>query len=341
MSNGVNEYRTIDISTATIVKVFAVIVALLFLYAVREIVEILVFAIIIAAGVNAPVSWLQRRGLPRTAGVVLVYLVFFALLGFVVYLVVPPLAEEVQALAARFPAALEKGFGNLAPVSGQQLENLLKLFGERLAQTSQGVLAATSRVVGGVASALITLVLSIYLAVRERGIEEFLRLITPASQEAYVISLWGRVHRKLGLWIQGQLLLGLIVGLLTYVGLYLLGVPYTLTLAILMGILELVPIVGPILGAIPGILVAFFISPFLAVATAALYVFVQQLENHLLVPLVTKKIVGVNPIVVILALLVGAKLGGIPGMILAVPLAAALAEYFEDVTSRRKAPSHD
>ncbi|MBI2624708.1 AI-2E family transporter [Candidatus Parcubacteria bacterium] len=331
-----NEYRTIDISTATIIKVFAVIVALWFLYAVREIVEILIFAIIIAAGVNAPVSWLQRLKLPRPIGVLLIYVAFLAFLGFVVYLVVPPLAAELQGLAAEFPSYLQGAFGQFLPVNGANLQQVLQLAGERLGSATQGLLATTSRILGGVASAIIVLVLSVYLALRERGIEEFLRLITPTRSEEYIIDLWHRVEHRLGRWVQGQLLLGLIVGLLTYVGLALLQVPYALTLAILMGIFELVPYVGPILGAIPAVIVAFFQSPVLALATAVLYTVIQQIENHVLVPLLTKKIVGLNPVIVILALLVGAKLGGIVGMLLAVPVTAALSEYFEDVTSRKK-----
>lgn len=336
MSNGVNELRTIEISTATILKIFAVIVALAFLYAVREIVIILLFAVIIASGVNAPVAWFQRRGLPRTVGVLIVYLAFFAFLGTVIYFAIPPLVSEVRDFAQAFPAYLRELLGSFTDFTGKTLEDSLKLLGDRLGGAAQGVFATTSRVVGGVASAIIIFVLSIYLSVRERGIEEFLRLVTPQRHEEYVIDLWGRAQGKMGRWLQGQLLLGLIVGLLTYVGLLFLGLPYRLTLSVLMGILELVPIVGPILGAIPAIIVAFFISPFLALATAALYTFIQQLENHLLVPLVTKKIVGLNPVIVILALLVGAKLGGITGMILAVPVTAALAEYFEDVTSRKR-----
>lgn len=337
-----NEFRTIDISTATILKILAAVVAIVFLYAVREIVMILLFAIVIASGVNAPVAWLQRRGLPRTVGVLIVYLAFFAFLGTVLYFAVPPFVTEVHQFAQAFPAYLRELFGSFTGFTGQTLEGALKLLGERLGGATQGVFATTSRVVGGVASTIIILVLSIYLSVRERGIEEFLRLVTPERHEEYVIRLWARAQHKMGRWLQGQLLLGLIVGLMIYIGLFFLGLPYRLTLAVLMGVFELVPIVGPILGAIPAVIIAFFVSPFLAVGTVVLYTLVQQFENHVLVPIVTNRIVGLNPVIVILALLVGAKLGGIPGMVLSVPLAAALAEYFGDVTRHRKpAPAFD
>ena len=154
-----NELRTIEISTATILKVFAVIVALAFLYAVREIVIILLFAVIIASGVNTPVAWFQRRGLPRTVGVLVVYLVFFSFLGAVIYFAVPPFVAEVREFAQAFPAYLRELLGSFTDFTGQTLEGSLKLLGDRLGGAAQGIFATTSRVVGGVASAIIIFVL--------------------------------------------------------------------------------------------------------------------------------------------------------------------------------------
>ncbi len=131
--------------------------------------------------------------------------------------------------------------------------------------------------------------------------------------------------------MQGQLFLGVIVGVLVYIGLSLLGIRFALLLAIIAGILELVPYIGPVLSAIPAVILAFFQAPILALWILILYIVVQQLENYLLVPVIMKKVVGLNPVVVIIALLIGGKLLGILGIILAVPAAAVLAEFFKDI----------
>jgi len=136
----------------------------------------------------------------------------------------------------------------------------------------------------------------------------------------------------MGRWFQGQLLLGVIVGVLVYLGLWILNVRFALLLAIIAGVLELVPYIGPVLAAIPGVILALFQGPFLlAVWVLLLYIVVQQLENYLIVPLVMKKAVGLNPVVVIIALLIGGKLAGVIGILLAVPAAAVLAEFFRDI----------
>ena len=147
-----------------------------------------------------------------------------------------------------------------------------------------------------------------------------------------VMTIWLKVEERLGAWVRGQVTLAFTIGLSTFFGLTLLGIPYTFPLAILAGLLEIVPIIGPIIAAIPAILVAFTISPLLALATAALYFIIQQVEANLVVPLVMRKAVGLPPLVTIIGLMIGGKLGGIGGAILAIPIFVTLEtiikEYF-------------
>ena len=160
-------------------------------------------------------------------------------------------------------------------------------------------------------------------------------IILPAKE--YIIDLWARVQRKLGRWLQGQIVLGLIVGILVYLGLSILGVPYALFLAILAGILELIPIAGPLIALVPAAALAFVHSPLLGLLTVFLYGAIQQVENHILVPKVIQRVVGLNPVIVILALLVGGNLAGVVGIILAVPVTTVVVEIFRDVVGKRKA----
>ncbi len=145
-----------------------------------------------------------------------------------------------------------------------------------------------------------------------------------------------KMSKKMGEWLRGQLILGLIVALAVYVGLTFLGVKYALVLALMAGVLEVIPYVGPIISLVPALFIGFAQSPVIGVLVVVLYVVIQQVENHILVPKVMQKVTGLNPIISILALLVGLKAGGLAGAILAIPLAmmgvVILEDLFRDVT---------
>jgi predicted PurR-regulated permease PerM len=175
-------------------------------------------------------------------------------------------------------------------------------------------------------------VMSFYLAVEEDGVGKFLKIITPLKHEKYVISLWKRSQKKIGLWMQGQLILAVIIGMLVYLGLMLLGVKNALLLAFLAASFEIIPLFGPILASIPAITISFVDGGFTsALIVAGFYIIVHQFENQLIYPLVVKKVVGVSPIVSILALVAGWQLAGFLGLILSVPIASVMIEFFEDL----------
>ena len=167
---------------------------------------------------------------------------------------------------------------------------------------------------------------------QEGGVEKFLKIITPIKNEAYIIDLWKRSQKKIGYWMQGQLLLGIVVGVLVYLGLVILGVQNALILAVLAGVLEIIPLFGPVIAAIPAILFG-YMGGGLTTATLVLglFIIIQQFENHLIYPLVVKKVIGISPIIVILCLIIGAKLAGFLGILLSVPITSALMEYIGDV----------
>ena len=185
------------------------------------------------------------------------------------------------------------------------------------------------------------LIISFYLAVMKRGIETFIKSVVPSKQEAYVMDLWKRSERKVGRWLQGQLLLALIVGLAVYIGLSLMGIKFALILGMLTMALEIVPMVGPVLAAIPAVFLAFLQDPGLGLWVIVFYVAVQQLENHILVPIVLGKTTGLNPVVVIMALLIGNQIAGIAGMILSVPIATVIVEMLEDLAKQKEEDRHN
>lgn len=351
--------QLIDISFGTIVRVILIVAAFVFLWFIRDIILILVLSIVIASAVDPVVSWLKARGLPRVFGVLGIYVIAVLVFAALVYLIVPPLVGELQALAERFPGLLEQLFmqlqdsqilssqnvifegvgGYLGAVTEGLSHSLPQALDETLTSGLGSFMAGIFVIVGGVFSTILVIIISFYLAVRERGIEGFLRSVTPLQHEAYVIGLWRRTQHKMGRWVQGQLILAVIVGVLMYIGLRFIGVPFAMVLALLGGLLELVPLVGPILAAVPAVIIAFFQGPVIGLLTTALYLLIHPLENHVLVPQIMRKTLGLSPVIIILAFLVGARLGGIVGMLLALPVAAALNELFNDLTERNKRPA--
>jgi predicted PurR-regulated permease PerM len=179
-------------------------------------------------------------------------------------------------------------------------------------------------------------ILSFYLAVEEDGVGKFLKAITPLKHEKYVVALWQRSQRKIGLWMQGQLVLAIIIGMLVYLGLSIINVPNALLLASLAAAFEIIPLFGPILASIPAIMISFVSGGFsLALMVIGLYVIVHQFENQLIYPLVVKKVVGVSPIVSIIALAAGWQLAGFVGLVLSVPIAAVIIEFVDDLEKNK------
>ena len=244
---------------------------------------------------------------------------------------------ESKEIAEKISASLEMT-GQEDNVAGNKinkkagLSDLITGFQNVLSHFSSGFVNTVSAIFGGVLSFVLIVVLSFYLAVQEDGVVNFLKVITPLKSEKYVISLWKRSQQKIGYWMQGQILLGVIVGVLIYLGLTILGVKNAILLSVFAAFFEIIPLFGPVIAAIPAVLLSFADGGLTAgLLVVGLYLIIQQFENHLIYPLVVKKVVGVSPILVILALVIGYKLAGFLGVLLSVPIAATITEYFRDV----------
>jgi len=334
MANG--SIQTINISTSTIFRVIIILLGFIFLYLIRDILLLVFIAIVIAAAINGPVSWLQTRRVPRLLGVIFVYLFLLLVLALMTTLIFPPLAEQIKQLATYFPDFLSKSGIGLRQwwfdySAGANFQDILGQLSEKITQATRGVFSTIIDLFGGIFSAFVVLVISFYLTLQEKGIKKFLVSLTPSEHQYYLSDLIERIQVKIGSWLRAQVLLMAIIGLLTFLGLYFLGIKYALTLGLLAGLLEIIPYLGPILAAIPAVILGFFQSPWLALLVAVLYIVIQQLENYIIVPQVMKRSVGLNPIVIIIVMLIGAKLAGILGIILSVPLTASLAEFFRSL----------
>jgi|SRR3989338_2452787 len=345
-----DNHTHVHVSTSTILKGILLVLFFIFLYVLKDVIIIFMFAVIIAAAITPFANWLDSKGFPRMFGVLGLYLVIFGLVVFVLSLVVPYIADEVSQLSVTLPKIVERVSTSLEDVQRgspeyldfiSEIQNILDSFSIYLQQSSQSVLNIIIGIFGGVMSFIAIVVISFYLAVMKRGIEGFIESVVPARHEAYVMDLWKRSEAKVGRWIQGQMLLALIVGLTVYIGLALMGIKFALLMGMLAMIFEIVPIVGPVLAAIPAIILAFLQDPAMGLWVVLFYVAVQQLENHLLVPVVLGKTTGLNPVVVIMALLVGNQLAGISGMLLSVPVATIIVEILEDLAKNKEEAKHN
>lgn len=338
----------ISISTGTVLKTLLLIILLALLFILRDIVLNVLVAIVIASAIEPPVNALRKAGVPRILSIVLMYVGLLLAFFSVFYFFLPLLFEDVAAFVSAVPTYVEainssgvldqytEMFG-VSTVSATSAAGVFASFQAFMSSTFLGsAFSSVGGIFSGVFSFVIIFVFSFYFAVIETGVDDFLEIIVPKAYKRYALGLWKRVQHKIGLWMQGQLLLGLIMGVLVFLGLTILGVPNALLLAVLAALFEIIPVFGPALAAIPAIAIAFTAGGLtLGLLTTAMYVIAQQFENHLIYPLVVTRVVGVPPLLVILALIIGAQLAGFIGIILSMPIAASIQEFIRDLKADR------
>lgn len=292
----------------------------LILYHLREILIVIFVAYIIVAALNPVVEFLRRRGLPKTIAVLLTFfvtLVFFVLL---IAPLVPFFISQIQQLAKSFPSYVQQAAGAV----GVQLDarEIGKLITPQ--QLGQNAFALAGGVFGGFFTIVSTIAISFYLLLSyDKAKNAVANLFSKKCQEKAVTTI-DQVNDKLGAWLRGQFILSLSIGLITWVSLTAIQMPYALPLAVLAGLFEIVPTVGPIIASVPAIIVALTISPNMALFIVGLYIIIQMVENHLLVPRIMQRAVGLNPVIVIVGVIIGDRLLGIPGALLSVPFISLL-----------------
>jgi len=327
------ESLEIKIAAMTIVKIVAVLFVLWLVYYIRDIIATILVALIFASLIMPWADWLEKKKVPRPVSVIIIYIIVFSLLAIVIGLLVPPLVREIKDLAANFSYLWAKivssfvsfrAYSETISVLPQAVEKGLSTVETALSQAFRGIFATVTGIFGGIVSFVVILVITFYMVLQEDGLKKFFYSIVPASRAPLLGDLFSKMQKKISLWARGQLILCLTVGVAAFLGLAILGVDYALVLGIFVGITELVPYAGPFLGGAVAVLFALAQSPFKAFLVVILFVVIQQLENNLLVPKVMQKAVGLNPIVSIVALLIGFRLGGIVGALFAIPAATAL-----------------
>lgn len=316
-------------------------------YLVRDVLLLIYMSGLLAIGFSPIVRLIERqrflpigtRRFPRWLAILVLYLVILGVLTGIGFLIVPPLVDQSQQLWTAREDIFDKAQTFL--VQKGLLQQPLKLT-ELMARVPSGrsgeavttVFGAIAGVVGGVFGFLTILILTFYLLVEADTLRASMLRLFPGTRRARVGAASRDITLKVSAWLGGQLVLGAIIGTTSALGLWLIGVPFFYVLALISGIGELIPVVGPILSAIPAIAVASSISLKTVLLVIVFFVVQQQFENHVLVPKVMARQVGVSAVTVIVALLIGGKLLGIVGAILAVPTAAILQVLFAELTSK-------
>ncbi|MFA6999560.1 MAG: AI-2E family transporter [Candidatus Paceibacterota bacterium] len=345
-----NKNIRLSISNDSIVRVILIGLVFYAAFKLTNLILIILTSIVIASFVVYAVSKMNRYIKNRTASVIIIYVISIALIVGLLSVFVPVFITEMSDLVGQLskyiPNSSILNSFQVDTISGAKtvvsnishnasLGDVVKSTQNLVESLSGGFFSIFGTAFGGMLNLLLIFIISFYLSITEKGIENFLRIVTPDVHKEYLIGLWQRTERKIGLWMQGQMLMGVIVGVLAYLGLTIIGVKYSLVLALMVIIAELVPF-GLVIATIPALLFAYLDGGVtIAAITLGFYLILGQFETYLIYPLIVKRATGISPLVVILSVLIGAELAGIWGVFLAVPMAVCLIEFFDDLEKKK------
>lgn len=324
------------------------------LYVARDALILIYISMLIAIGFGPVVRAIEHqqlvpvgtKRLPRWLAILAVYLLIIGVLVGVAALVIPPLVDQAQALWRELPSQFNRAqrylirWGLIARrISLEEVVQSVPA-GESTTAAATSAVGTVATAVGTVAKVLLAfitiVILAFYLLIEGQSLFAAFARLFPHSRRAEVIHAGREITTKVSAWMMGQMILAGAIGASSAIGLYLLGVPYFYVLALISAVGELIPVVGPILSAIPAAGVALAVSPRTALWVIVFFIVQQQAENHLLVPKIMQRQVGVSPVVVIAALLIGGSLLGVVGAVLAIPTAAIVQVVFQAVLNERE-----
>lgn len=337
-----------NITTGSIFRFFFILIAFISVWYLQDLFISLLVSVLIASSISPIATRLQKYKIPRGLTVFTILASLLGLFFGIIILLTPIVSSQLSDLSKQFPQFQTEVLKNVENYTGTdidiksitkntQIKDLSSLASTILSKTSGGLSSAASAVTGFLFQFVIIFVFTFYLAIQEKGVEKFLRAITPVEKEDYIISLWDKAQHKIVAWAKGQLLLAIIIGITVFIGLEFIGLENPLLFALLAFVGEFIPMVGMLMAMIPPIVIALLTGgTSLALTTWILYLFVSQAENHFLAPMIVNRIVGVPAVIVVFALLAGGTLIGFWGVLLAVPIAAVIMEYINDIESKKK-----
>jgi len=332
------ERNIVELTWGTLWKILLFAALIGILYEGRQILLGVFLAIVISSGLEGIVDMLERRAhIPRSVSVILIFLAALFIFVLIVYTVVPFLLVEINTIFSGVNTANFGGWGVLLDIhASQSVSSVVSTISKQFVATNSSPLDFFSSALGSFGLAAAVLISSFYLSLSHDGVERFLQVVVPPDYEEATMRIYKRSKALIGAWFRTQLLLSVIMGFIVWGGLSLLGVKYAFLIAILAAVFELVPFLGPIISGAIAVVSSLLTSTTLAVYTLIFFLIAQQFESNVLVPLLQRRSVGLHPVIVIVALLIGGEIGGPLGIIISVPLAAIFQEVVQDWSSKKR-----
>lgn len=331
--------KLLDVSWKTILKISLTIIFFYIIYSIKDILVWFIFAVIISVLFGPVIKLIQRFKIPRPVAVVFVYVGSFGILSLAVFLVIPLFVSEIHQFLDNFPEYFEKVSPILSGLGFKAFENVstfVSSFGDILEKMADNIFNVLFVIFGGVFSSLFIIITAVFLSLEERVVERTLTVIFPKKYESYILSLWAKCEKRVIGWFGARVLACLFIGVATYIALVLFNVKYPFALALFAGVCNFIPYFGPLFSGLLFFLLIFPVDMAKTIFVLIVFVLIQQVENHILSPLLMKKFVGLPPALVLAAMVVGGKLWGFLGAILVIPLAGILFEFFTEFLEKRK-----
>ena len=329
--------QSFEVSWASLWRIFIFVIFVAVLFLGRQIVLGLFLAIVISSGLEGVVNRLERIGLPRSISVILIFLAAVLVIILIVYMVLPLAIVELNTILGVI-GKTSGGLSFLASFNGvKTMSGFINQLSSQIFSNTATPLSFFSSAVGSFGLAFAVIISSFYLCLSRDGVERFLKVVTPPDYEATALRIYERSRAKMGAWFQMQLFSSAIMGFIIWGGLTLLNVKYAFLIGVLGAIFEIIPFIGPILSGTLAVISALATSTVLAIYTLIFFLIAQQFESHFLVPILNRRSVGLHPVIVITAVLIGAEVGGFLGIVISIPAAAVFQEVITDWSIQKRA----
>ncbi|MFA5050750.1 MAG: AI-2E family transporter [Patescibacteria group bacterium] len=334
--NDSNPKNTIifKIDPLSVVKVVLVLLGFWFLYFIRDIIFMVLIAVFLAVIINPTVNFFEKRKFPRWLGAFIIYLIIFLILTGLGFAAWPTITEQGKFFINQVPEFFQSIVGKI-PVMAQQ--QFLKIGNQWMNQNFLGdnnIFSFLGDIIGQIISLFMVLIISFYLSIQKRTFYNSLNLMIPNRYRHFFEHFMALAQKEVSAWVRGQFIICLIIGILTYIGLLFLKIKFALILAIIAGLFEIIPFIGPVLAAVLAVIVAFVQAPLLGLLVLIFYIIVQQIERIIISPSVMYKVIGLNPAMALIVVLIGGKLAGAIGMIISIPIATVISilirDYFKE-----------
>jgi len=334
-----NNDRVLDISWETIFKIAASIITFYMLFQVRDILIWFIFALIISILFNPGIDFFMKFKLPRVMAASFIYLLVFGLLTVVMYFMVSVLVTEIE----QFSRVMPTYFKDLSPIlmdfgvyALKDMESFIESVRGSLRELTEAFFSASIALFGGLFTTFFVMTLAFFISLEGKLIERVVVLIFPEKYESYALSLWKRSQGQVSSWFLTRILSCLFVGVAIYMSALIMGIRYPLVMGLTGGVFNFIPYIGPLVSGTFIALITAMDSLPKAVFILAVFIIIQLIENGVLTPVLSKKFIGLSPVLVIMALAIGGALWGFLGALLAIPLAGIIFEFLKEFLEKKK-----